>query len=164
MRAPAVVRRFTDPERDAEEREQLRIRRRYAEEDAALEQRRRDQMQAEHAQTQRRWSSWYQERHDAAERRREAERQASDAERVKRERIAAAQQAAQAAWARERDEIRARVAELRSLLADAQSRVETAPLPDATAAASEVRVYETRLAAAENEFAQHMARQPRWFA
>lgn len=97
---------------------------------------------------------------EAEEARHQREVDATTAKREQEQRKAEALQAAQWAWAARRSELRDEVAALRTAIRTAEDRMLTAPMSEATAAASERDVLEHRLTAIEAEYARHVAAQP----
>lgn len=67
---------------------------------------------------------------------------------------------AQAAWAARRNALKDSVAELRTAISVAESRMDSGQLDEATRAAGERAVFERRLATAERDYAAHMQAQP----
>jgi chromosome segregation ATPase len=126
-------------------------------EDAARRKREHDEQVAS---VRRRQAEFAAAQQASADHRRQVERDASDAKRDDAQRKAEGAQRAQWAWAIRRNELRDQVADLRRAIQDAVSRIDTAPMPEATAAAGERQVLEHRLKTAESEYSAHLKTSP----
>jgi hypothetical protein len=112
------------------------------------------------ASVRRRQAAFDADRNAAEQGRRQRELDAGRADLEKRQRNAEGLGAAQWAWANRRNALRDEVAELQRAIQGAESRMDSAPMPEATAAAAEGQVLERRLKTAELAFAAHMKSSP----